>query len=173
MIFTTHAITGATIGVLTGNPILAFFLSWLSHYVLDSLPHFDQGSFYVKKDKGPAWVGIKYSEKDDKFRQGKRDWTILFLDFILAAVLGLYLLFNFPTNLWILLIFGGLGGILPDIFDGSPFWKDKFKKTKIGKPFHNIHNFFHWPLSMKYLYFGIGIQIVVVAIDLFLIRRLF
>ena len=168
MIFTTHAITGATIGVLSGNPILGFIFGFISHFVLDALPHFDQGSFYVDKDKGPAWLGAKYEDNKKKFVANKRDWIILFIDFGVAGIIGLYLLFALPTNLWLLLIFGGLGGILPDVFDGSPFWRYKFRELKFGKIFHKVHSFFHWPLSMKYFYFGFFIQVVIVAVGLFL-----
>ena len=167
MVFTTHAITGAAIGLATGNPILAFVFGFLSHFILDSIPHFDQGSFYMDKDKGPAWLGAKYEESKEKFKTGKRDWIILFFDFAVAGAIGLCLLFYVPMNCWLLLILGGLGGILPDVFDGSP-WRYKFRKLKFGKIFHKFHNFFHWPLSMKYFYFGFLIQVVIVAIGLFL-----
>ena len=37
-----HAITGALIGLsLSGNPVLVVALSFLSHFVLDAVPHYD------------------------------------------------------------------------------------------------------------------------------------
>jgi hypothetical protein len=37
---TNHALTGAAIGLLTGNPWLAIPAAVASHFVLDALPHF-------------------------------------------------------------------------------------------------------------------------------------
>ncbi|MFC1612460.1 hypothetical protein ACFL29_01275 [Patescibacteria group bacterium] len=173
MLFTTHAITGITIGVLTGNPILAFVFGWISHHILDSLPHFDQGSFYLEKDKGPSWLGIKQKESGQKFKACPRDWIILFFDIFIAGILLLYILFNISFSLWLILFFGALGGLLPDILDVSPFWNKKFKATKIGGKFHQFHEFFHWPLTIKWIYLGIAIQIIIVAIDLFYIGKFF
>lgn len=41
MTATNHAITGATIGLLVANPLLALPAAFLSHYVCDGIPHFD------------------------------------------------------------------------------------------------------------------------------------
>jgi hypothetical protein len=38
---TNHALTGATIGLLIGNPLIALPVSLMSHFICDSLPHFD------------------------------------------------------------------------------------------------------------------------------------
>lgn len=168
MLFTTHAITGATVGLLSGNPILAFFVGWISHYILDSLPHFDQGSFYMEKDKGPSWVGAKYAEKKKFIGKGeKRDWIILFIDFGVAFIIGLLFLVYIPSSYWLLLILGGFGGILPDVLGASPFWGERFKDSWIGRPMHAVHHFLHWPLSTKHIYLGLGIQVFIVLGALF------
>ncbi|PIR66934.1 MAG: hypothetical protein COU51_01355 [Parcubacteria group bacterium CG10_big_fil_rev_8_21_14_0_10_36_14] len=172
MLFTTHAITGATIGFLTGNPILGFFGGWLSHHILDALPHFDQGSFYMEKDNGPTWLGACYKEKKKKFKI-KRDWIILLIDISVTLLIALYFAANIPVYFWPPMIFGAIGGLFPDILDTSPFWKDKFRKTRIGFLFHKVHSFFHWPLSMQFFYIGFGLQILIVAIDLFILSSFF
>jgi len=40
MTATNHAVTGAVIGLALGNPFLALPLSLISHYAMDTLPHF-------------------------------------------------------------------------------------------------------------------------------------
>lgn len=40
MTATNHALTGAIIGLTITNPVLALSLAFISHYVLDALPHF-------------------------------------------------------------------------------------------------------------------------------------
>lgn len=38
-----HALTGATIGLIVKNPVLAFPIAFLSHFVCDAIPHFGAG----------------------------------------------------------------------------------------------------------------------------------
>ena len=40
MTATNHAITGAVVGLALGNPYLALPISLMSHYAMDTLPHF-------------------------------------------------------------------------------------------------------------------------------------
>jgi len=49
MTATNHAITGAFIGLALGNPYLAIPLSLVSHYAMDTLPHF--GKMWPLKSK--------------------------------------------------------------------------------------------------------------------------
>ena len=41
MIITPHMLVGAAIGARVRNIWLVFILAWLSHYLLDFLPHWD------------------------------------------------------------------------------------------------------------------------------------
>jgi hypothetical protein len=43
-----HALTGAVIGAAVHQPLLALPLAFVSHYVLDSLPHFGAGPGFIK-----------------------------------------------------------------------------------------------------------------------------
>lgn len=42
MIAINHAMTGAIIGLVVSQPLLAIPLAFLSHFLLDAVPHFDQ-----------------------------------------------------------------------------------------------------------------------------------
>lgn len=44
-----HALTGALIGFSVANPVLAIVLAFVSHFVLDALPHYDYGASRSKK----------------------------------------------------------------------------------------------------------------------------
>lgn len=51
MLASTHFVSGVTIGLLTNNPAKAFSYGFLSHFVLDSVPHWggvDKYSTYLK-----------------------------------------------------------------------------------------------------------------------------
>lgn len=171
MLFTTHAVVGAAVGISVGNPLLGFGLAVISHHVLDALPHFDQGSFYIDSDKGPNWAGAIYEEKQ-KFK-GARDWIILFADWLVSGIIFLILFYKSPIHYWGLIAAGALGGLLTDIFDTSPFWKEKFRKTFAGRTCHKVHHFFHWSLSMKFWHLGIGLQVAIVAAGLLYIKKFF
>lgn len=41
MFYSTHLVTGAAIGVVTGSPVKAFLFGLLSHLLLDAIPHHD------------------------------------------------------------------------------------------------------------------------------------
>lgn len=49
MVATTHAIVGASIAVNIPHPFIAYPLALLSHFVLDLLPHWDQGINWKQK----------------------------------------------------------------------------------------------------------------------------
>lgn len=56
MTATNHALTGAIIGLTVGNPLAAIPAAFVSHFVLDSIPHF--GFKGVKTDEellGQRW----------------------------------------------------------------------------------------------------------------------
>ena len=57
MLFTTHSVVGAAAGAATGDPYLGFAAGVLSHHVLDAIPHFDQGTFYLERS-GPQYLGM-------------------------------------------------------------------------------------------------------------------
>lgn len=171
MLFTTHAITGAAVGLATGNPILGFAAAIASHFCLDAIPHFDQGSFYIPRDfRKPSWLGEKYRENGEKFKV-KRDWAILFADTALALGISLYIVADKPLYAWFFYGLCATGGLLPDIFDTSPFWKEKFRATKIGKLVHTVHIFFHWPLSSRFWFWGILTQAVLVIGSIYLMQK--
>lgn len=51
MTATTHALTGASLGSLIPNPFLALFLSLVSNFLLDLLPHWDVGTGWRQRRK--------------------------------------------------------------------------------------------------------------------------
>lgn len=57
MLLTVHTLTGALIGVSVQDPVIAAPLSFISHFVLDSTPHFGIDGLDFKTKKGKI-VGI-------------------------------------------------------------------------------------------------------------------
>jgi hypothetical protein len=41
LFYSTHLVTGAALGMITGSPVRAFLFGLLSHILLDAIPHHD------------------------------------------------------------------------------------------------------------------------------------
>jgi hypothetical protein len=124
MTVTTHTVIGAGIGMTMGNPILGFFLGFVSHLLVDMIPHGDhnlaeQYKVYKKKKKiALAYVGLDAS-------------IALFALLILFNVIDYQNKVAFSAAI--------AGSILPDILIGLY----EITKTKYLRWFNSLHFFFH------------------------------
>ncbi len=165
MLFTTHAIVGAAIGAASPNPTLGFILGALSHHVLDSIIHFDQGSLH-RDPQGPNYLNRRFFVPKIKFTP--TDWKMLFSDFALAGVLFGFILFSKPLEALPHIIAGTLGGLFPDLLHGSPLWSAKLiKKNRLVAKYNSLHTFFHWTAGLKQKYLGLLTQIILIALALY------
>lgn len=116
MLFTPHTLLGGAIGMEVNNIPLAFILGFISHFILDFIPHFDttdNGKFTLRQN---LIIGID-------------------------LMIGGFLLWHYWSTLDFNMVFffGALGAIAPDLLDIVPFWNKDFRKTKFGKIFHDFH----------------------------------
>lgn len=119
-----HVATGAVIGLVVKEPALALPLAFLSHFVLDSLPHY--GIVYAERHKYPS------------FRR------VLGADSVLTPVfvLSLFLI----TGSWVVLGCMMLA-IAPDFVWFIKFGHDKYKKRDFILPrdaFSKFHKKIQW-----------------------------
>jgi SNF family Na+-dependent transporter len=152
MILTPHAIVGATLAnIFPDDPALGFGLAFVSHYVLDILPHteYDIGNFYDKKTR----------TLNNIFKNKRTFVNFLFIvvDFIVAVILCV-LLFVRSEKSAVVTFMGILGGLLPDFFQFMYF---KFK----GEPwkfYQNIHDKLHKIIKVKNeKFWGTFLQIII------------
>lgn len=110
MILLVHLIFGVTVGLFFTNLYLAILTAFLSHYLLDAIPHIE----YIKFD-------IKNS-KEEIINRSLLDILLIFFDFSLGILLiSIFAGINFKTLLF------GFFAILPDtIFVIGLFWKNEF-----------------------------------------------
>ena len=148
MFLTVHGAVGILIGQHVKNPLLAFALGFLSHYLFDIIPHGDT--------KAP-----------EKWRQVKYMALAASIDMIVLFFLLLWLYTKIEIlNLNIAAAL--LGSVLPDFLQAFYFLSNR----KWFKFSQQVHNFFHEFISRKYewnLYIGLLFQILVVVIIIFLI----
>ncbi len=121
MLTVPHVIVGAALGSLIGDvpgaPVLAFTVGWASHYVLDSIPHWER--LYKPFDK------IDWETHDPTGKWPRHIFIQAALDVIVAFVI-LFFLSRLAAGdgvWWQSTVFwGGLGGPLPDLLGNVPFW---------------------------------------------------
>lgn len=112
MVLTTHAVVGGAIGrLLAFNPFLAFIVGFLSHFILDIIPHWD----YPLQSKTTDSRGMKQLH----FRFGLPaviDFSRIGLDFLIGLALVYWLFPLSQGTSWFTssVIWGALGAILPD-----------------------------------------------------------
>ncbi|MCX6737327.1 MAG: hypothetical protein NTX26_01100 [Candidatus Parcubacteria bacterium] len=156
MLILAHSTVGLLIGTVVKNPVLSFLLAWLSHYILDFIPHSDAGYF---KARGENWL------------KNKKVVSWIFLDAILSGTLLLIL--TFKNGFQPSLVSAYFGSLLPDIVDNSPFWSEALRKfPPINWEYRYIHNHFHHTLKNRKTFIcGIIISYIFSAILIFLLLK--
>lgn len=118
MLFAAHVIPAGYVGEMIGNPFLAFLAGIVIHFILDCIPHYDTTD------------GGKYT---------LRQWALVLMDLAVGLYIILFILrpeFNINSPfLW-----GAFGGILPDLFEITPFINKVYRRNKIGATVHKFHN---------------------------------
>lgn len=117
MLITPHALAGATIVVLIPNPVIAIPIAVGSHFILDSIPHW-QETFYPYKATYKTWIRIP-------------------IDLTLAVILVSIITIHHPdiTNLiWI----GAFAANAPDL-DSIASIRPISLRNKVFKTYYNWH----------------------------------
>ncbi|MBU1146043.1 hypothetical protein KKD80_00640 [Patescibacteria group bacterium] len=153
MLLTVHATAGALIGQQINNPLLAFILSFVSHFVLDLVPHGDQD--WIDEYKG-----------DQKSKVVK---IIMIVAVDIVILLGLlvsrfYFIDSFATGLSI--ASGIIGGLLPDFLVGC-----HELSNRLFKKFYRFHFWIHDLIKVKPTAFqGVAFQVIITGILLLSFR---
>ncbi len=163
MLFTVHTLVGAAVAKATGNPYAGFLAGFLSHHIIDALPHFDQGSLHTPRGRA-LYLNNEKTADDTLENFGSEDWLMLILDW-LASLIFFGIIFFYGAGIsWPLIIIGAFGGILPDLIGSSPLWSEKLeKKSELAKKYKNFHLTFHWTVPPKDWVVGMGIQMTLIA----------
>jgi len=110
MILSVHAVFGAAVASMVPNhPVAGFALGFVSHFVLDAIPHKDYNLISVEPDINmkPRLIDTIYK----KFRL-VRDITLVSFDALFGLALAFMFFFNYEHP-WVFMI-GALGSLLPD-----------------------------------------------------------
>jgi len=119
MLSTPHLLTGAAIVKIIPNPALGLPLAFLSHFALDSIPHWDGSPKAPYSKKMFGWI---------------------FLDYAFGASLVLILTVGYPNPEQYFLWLGAFLGTLPDFILGLykhfEVYLAKYKIFRLPNQFH-------------------------------------
>jgi len=128
MLLSVHATVGAVIGQNVNTPLLAFVLAFISHFILDIIPHGDRALIQAYRNNFKN-KGMKY---------------LIIFDLISTAILIFLLFFFQKLTLSQTVIWGIIGGILPDFMVAiHEITKKHFSRT------HKLHYWAHNKLNTK------------------------
>lgn len=100
-----HIVAGALIAAVIPQPLIAIPLAFLSHFLLDALPHFGDTEKH-------SWLNRNFS-------------LILLIDTLISAGFLLTLMVMQPDN-WGLMVISGLVAVSPDAL-WLPYYLDELK----------------------------------------------
>lgn len=155
MLLSVHATVGAIIGDNVNTPLLAFVLGFISHFILDIFPHGDEELIKAYRNDFKN-NGVIY---------------LIFFDLVSTLVLIPVLFISNKVDFNIVVMWGIIGSIIPDIFVALYEISNKyFRRT------HTLHAFVHNKVGHIFgrktnlrmpLKFGLFIQIILIYLLLF------
>ncbi len=168
MTITPHVLAGAAVAnAITNNVFLAFLIGFLTHFILDAIPHLDPGTFHHVRIPGyKKGIDLEAIHAQDK------PWpawlyTFVVVEFILIWTV-IILLFNNRSNFPVI-VAGGLGGIFVDAMDNPLFLF--ILRLPVFKQIHWLHHRVHHDLDPKKWYWGLPIQLILIGGSLWFLLR--
>lgn len=142
MLTVPHVVVGAALGSLIGDvpgaPVVAFVVGWASHYVLDSVPHWER--LYK------PFQEIDWETHDPASKWPRHIFVQAALDVVVAFTL-LYFLAQTAAvgGVWYAspIFWGGVGASFPDLIGNVPFWNRALRKFTIFKREYDFHVYMH------------------------------
>ncbi len=165
MILASHIIVSGLLGATTQNYFLAAVFGFVSHYILDAIPHWD---FYLSPE-----FNVKAEAEDGKFIKEKFFWKEV-SKIVIDILIGLGLLFILLKNLNYINItavsISVFFGILPDPLQLF-YLMTKWRFIKWNFDFQEFaHYSIHSKIDQKF-WSGIIIQTIAVALIFLVLRK--
>jgi hypothetical protein len=124
MTATNHALTGAIIGVLVVNPLIALPLAFCSHFALDAIPHF----------------GVEHGRFNTAFFR-----NMLITDAAACVLLAALITIHQPAHWWSLVLCAFVA-TSPDLMWIKMYWRSRTgqKPRKLTNPLMLFHSRIQW-----------------------------
>ncbi len=140
MVLSVHTLVGGAMGaVMPLSPLAALAMGFVSHFLLDAIPHSDYPLHSLSKEREDR--GQDAMVKDGRLAH---DLVVNGIDGILGFLILVSLTYN--AHSLVSIVAGAIGACLPD---GLQFLHFMFPKVKFLKAFKNFHSIFHTPLKIE------------------------
>lgn len=160
MTLTTHAIVGAaTASLFPEHLITAFTAGFISHFLIDAIPHWDYKLRSVKKDpenplNNDMVFGFNFI----------LDILDISFDFFLAVTLPFLIFGSSIFSQSLILLVGIAGGVLPDFLQFVYF---KFRKEPLLS-LQKFHGWIHTDKRLTEWKRGIALQFILIVFVIFI-----
>ena len=159
MTATNHALTGAAIALSVKSPVLAIPLAFVSHFLLDAIPHYNPPKITkdVFTNHFDAW-SKKMQYRSFRFIY----WTDMLL---LAAILIVVFLLDISTaSVWTV-FFSCVAAVAPD-FVGGILYLLRIKKVDLFTRFHIWFQWMErpWGIYVELIWFILMLLLLVILI---------
>ncbi len=135
MTLTTHAVIGAAAAsMVLEHPVLAFAVAFVSHFVVDAIPHWHYPVRSIQKNKHDRM-------KNDMVigRHFAADVALIGCDALLGIAISLIAFSYFLHLPYAFVVIGVIGGILPDALQ-FVYWKFRYEPFVLLQRLHmGIH----------------------------------
>jgi len=158
MYLTTHAAIGGMAGILSKDPIMGFTFGFLSHIILDAIPHEQKESFFSEPPSMEA----------EKRRFFKQKILPMIFDIIVMLILFVFLFLKLNQENSLYFSSGFLGGVFPDLILGLTM-KSRFYICKKYFRFHDRIHFIFFKNPYLNIYKSIFFQFVLTIFAAYII----
>lgn len=164
MTLTTHAIVGAAAAKLfPQHYVLAFSAAFVSHFLIDAIPHWDYHLRSFKRDEdnplnSDMVFGLNFI----------LDMLDISFDFFLAIILPLLIFGSLEFSQLLIVFCGVVGGVLPDALQFVYF---KFRHEPLIS-LQKFHQWIHTGTKIESWKRGVAAQFVLVAFVIFISFKL-
>ncbi len=159
MILSIHALAGAALGSSIANPLESSVLALISHYFIDSLPHFDYKVENLKEG----------NLKSDSIHP---EFLKITVDLIISSAIIVFVIYKNPENILSILM-GSFFGLFPDGLILAHFIFEKnISNSFIGKLLLS-HYEFHYKTHSKTYSVNAAAAIIQLILMIFLMAVIF
>jgi hypothetical protein len=148
MLATPHILTGAIIGILLSSIPAIIVIAFLSHFVLDAIPHTEVSTFRP--------IELRNDPRSVK----SIDYVVVAIDIILGIGIVIYLLTRREN--FLLPMVGIFFAEIIDI-DNLPWWQYHISRLPIVKQLSHFHSWIHFDLKTKYWLVGVIVQLIIIG----------
>jgi hypothetical protein len=154
MLAFVHLIVGAAIGTVVGSWPLAFAAGFLSHFLLDALPHTDSGTLKNPEERGTMKLNdLVVAGVDLAIALGIMAWLVRLPEFSASMVAGAF------------------GGLVPDFAHPAFHVMPNLRTQVLTGWYYRFHRAIQGTVDKPQWVRGVMIELVVAAIALIVIVR--